>query len=835
MEISLKIRGSAREGSVPLPDSLAIDSSGAPIDPSSTITEGSLVATQTPLKVENIIQLESFKFPPLGSPTLAYGEWTRTLKMKLREMGANEYSLYNWPAPLVEMVLKIPLEEVVYFDKHYEAQERKEVVLPEISEWAVPDPDGILVGTEVETVVESPALRPFEYLYQIMGDVFNRYPRFKALFHREMPVRVMRDKLYKIYLGMWMGRKLVSILKSKVIIPKSQNEFKTIHTLSDFFVTANKFEPRLKWQALTSLFTTFNEQLYVKHTSGPKTTEEVLKNANNVRSEVRSIGHLNGLDKGIAQQYLYFSAIQAMKDKLSKVCDMKKYLTQLNLNKYGSLHRSPPLTYEVTCKIINSMIDYAENHRPAIDPPLSRTSSTKTPQATMPPSKAPSAEPLPAAHEPTKLAPNYPSSLPHSRSLPRLDDKQKAELRNKILADALTPAEEEIVQAYKFVFKYPLMALQRRKEAEDDLRREYEDRAREKEKTSRKELKAEAKEAEVNRQAKPKEEANHKLQETTRNEAQPSNNKASKEEADRKMLEQAEAKKEASRRSLDKKLKEVQEKHRKALESKAKAASSAEEIPPTTNSTTNITTIATNNQIRSTVPLPTTNANSRSTASLQASTGPQNPFNYNTSISTWTPESQQGRPMPPPVTEPDNQRPSLNTASPRSIQPAYVSPSVYPPPSEQTIRNSSIPSPQTPALTPLSTPSIDPRTSNHQTNTVERTLPPVRPFDSSSLQQAYQSPPTNVPSAAPLPPPSTSQPISNLSIPTSLPPSQPPRISAQPAISFQPAFQVLDSQNSAEPNSRKRRAESDDPSDQTLTSPAPSRIVRPTKRILTDF
>lgn len=356
-------------------------------------------------RIEDLINVDAFDFPVLGSLGVTASKWIVQLKLKLREMGANGYSLYDWPEDLMNMFLAYPLSDIMEFDiqaaKH--AENNKNHAKPK--EWKRVDTDGIFSDTDVTSVFID-TRGPYNFLNDKFKAVFEAYPPFHNFFSQGMSGTRIQKQLFDIYVGMWTAREFVSMVVRASIPSDYWNEFTDVKILSVFFDRFSTLLTKIEWKDLGNLFENFNKYLHYDQTE--LSVDSILETAVDMKDIAQQVRVLDSLTPQHIQHYLYLHLISLFKAKISKSCDVSDDI--FNLESLETLRPPKLLTQESANKVLINMLKHAQKY--------------------------------------------LPRDAESSGHLARLPKPQVVELRRKILEGSLSDEDRILVKQYKFLFKY---------------------------------------------------------------------------------------------------------------------------------------------------------------------------------------------------------------------------------------------------------------------------------------------------------------------------------------------------------------------------------------------
>lgn len=438
-----KIKGSAKDGnpesSVP-PDDEMVDSAilldnnenniNAFQDPSITI--------QGPItRIEDLINVDAFDFPVLGTLGMSASKWVVQLKVKLREMGANGYSIYEWPEDLMNMFLAYPLSDIMEFDIQAAKYSETKKSYARSKEWKRVDVDGIFPDTDV-TSVYIDTREPYEFLIEKFKTIFAAHPPFRNFFSAGMSGTRIQKQLFDIYVGMWTAREFVSMVVRASIPSDYWNDFAGVKILSAFFKRYSTLLTKFEWKDIGNLFENFNKYLHYDQTV--QSVDSILSTAVDMKDVARHVGILDSLTPQHIQHYLYLQLISLFKAKISKSCDVSDDI--FNLEELETLKPANLLTQESAKKVIASMLNHAQKYLPRQTESIGR--------------------------------------------LERLPNDQVTELRRKILEGTLSDEDQATVKTYEFLFTY---SIEKRKNLEQEAEAQKAKKAKKQRKAERKQQK----------------------------------------------------------------------------------------------------------------------------------------------------------------------------------------------------------------------------------------------------------------------------------------------------------------------------------------------------------
>ena len=436
---SLKIRGSARDGigesSVPPQSERSSDPVSPPPPAISTASAHSKILPSQASAMEDIINVDEFVFPVLGNSEIMISDWVTQLKSKLRDMGANGYSIYNWPVNLVDRVLEHPLRDITQFEKRASAASKGRS-FSQANDWKQTDEDGILNTLVTDLVVYQTKNEPLDYLGIMFSRVLIEFPSFRSLFNANMSARSIQDRLYEIYVGMWTAREFVPMLISTAIPSDYWHKFSKVRILAEFFPVVEQLKNQMQWVETNEMFTTFSS-LQSHRTLSSASLPEISSVGHDIKSIFGHINEIQKLSPKAIQHVLFLQLIDLLESKLVKFCDLgERY--NINLQKYESLDPENLLTLESATKIVDEMLNYARDNQ---------------------------SEPFRVNEAIRKK----PKSGAHTH-LRRLTDREFGDLRSKILNDTLSKADEEVVRTYSFAFK---SIIKKKVKRDQELRTDY--------------------------------------------------------------------------------------------------------------------------------------------------------------------------------------------------------------------------------------------------------------------------------------------------------------------------------------------------------------------------
>lgn len=462
--------------------------------------------------IEEIINVDKLEFPKLGNGQIPRSEWILKLKLRLKEFGANHYSLYKWPEELIDLVLAYPLATVLEFER--KVVERNNSVSPPeeehtlIKSWEVFDEDKILVPNYLKSSVESQA-DPLIVLRSMFLTVFTKFPAFKLFFSRQMSTQQIQKQLHDLYVGIWTARAFTQPLIDRSIPANYWSMFSHVKNLAEFFACVKDVEAKMEWQEFRNMFQGFLQvqtlsQQYKKSIRG-RSNVDLPAFGIKIKSVLEEMKEFLGLPCEFIQHYMYVQLLESTADKLSRMYENFK-VDRFDIERFRSMRPSKLLTKKSTTAILREMRLHALG-LPRIKEKLSvssKSSTTPPVQQKLPPSgpsadlqKQPSkgrtlSEVINTPSSSTLSSPSLsspgsalPATAPKSmlasvpwrssskKSLSRrgnlkwLDPALVSNLKKKITQGTLTQEEREIVNQYSFVFHYELLAKHKRNRDEE--------------------------------------------------------------------------------------------------------------------------------------------------------------------------------------------------------------------------------------------------------------------------------------------------------------------------------------------------------------------------------
>lgn len=476
-------------------------------DSNVVISHGLLHVGASGCAIEDIINVDKLEFPKLGNGQIPRSEWTLKLKLRLKEFGANHYSLYKWPEELIDLVLAYPLTTVLEFES--KVAERNNFISPPaeddivIKSWEVFDDDKILVPSYLKSSIEGQA-DPLVVLRSMFSTVFAKFPAFKLFFSRQMSTQQIQKQLHDLYVGIWTARAFTQPLIDRSIPANYWPMFSHVKILADFFACVKDAEAKMEWQEFRNMFQGFLQvqvlsQQYQKSIRG-RSKVDLPAFGIKIKRVLEEMKEFLDLPCEFIQHHMYVQLLESTADKLSRMYE-KFEIDRFDIERFCSMRPSKLLTKKSTTAILREMRLYALG-LPRIKDKLSvssRSSTTPPVQQKLPP-LGPSADlqkqyskgrtlsevintppsstfsssfvlspgsVLPATAPKSMLASvpwrsSSQKSLSKRGNLKRLDPALVSNLKKKITQGTLTQEEKEIVHQYSFVFHYELLAKNKR-------------------------------------------------------------------------------------------------------------------------------------------------------------------------------------------------------------------------------------------------------------------------------------------------------------------------------------------------------------------------------------
>lgn len=404
---------------------------------SPTVKDSTAVASKKERQITDIAKdMTDLDFPVFGDPSIPRSEWISRLKEKLKEIGANGYSIYNWPKGLVAQFLEYPLTYILNFEQLADQNlcVTKPIVHPK--EWLSVDTDFILTNQTGDYATHKYKGSPYRLLSEHYESIIQSYPLFLSLFHPQMTAGAIQDQLYYLYMGMWTSKHSSRILVSKLIPSELWHKFGHDITLSEFFsITATL--NTVNWSDLDDAFqsqTEFQSPLKLRSLSPEDTDVTIIREE--VGKALNGIQQLGEMSVQSLQHYMYVQTVKVLEEKLSKLCDIRE-VKKFNLQKYESLKKKRQLSYESTKLMAENMMAYADERQKA-----AKREITPEPQYV-------------PAHELKQILRGW-GAAKDTHRLPRLSRYTMNELHDKILNQTLTREDAETVKTYSFAFKSSL-------------------------------------------------------------------------------------------------------------------------------------------------------------------------------------------------------------------------------------------------------------------------------------------------------------------------------------------------------------------------------------------
>jgi hypothetical protein len=456
--------------------------------------------------MEELIKLDSLTFLTSVDGSISASAWALQLKLKLKQLGANHFCLYKWPPELMFLLLEHPLSTVLGFEREVVRRNEKASVPPDhhesIRSWESVDNDKILCESQPSIIIQAD---PLLVLSDMFSSVFKEYPEFKLFFTRQMSPKEIQEKLYQLYVGMWVAKVTPRLLINHFMPTAFLPFFGKVDSLSDFFQCLKDIDVKWKWLELENLFKRITQMLKLGQPSMERgEINDTLVLAMAIKGILKETEHFRDLSPEFIRHFNYVQLLGNTARKLGQLYEGYKE-DKFDLEALRSMHPPKLLTNESASALLKDIKASARQLRHKSTgwlassedrssiPPMQQRLPSLTPSDGSPPrssfgrslSEVITGTPAPAgprspagsispanstissiSHRFTSPPEIRPPSLkklaPKRRSLKWLDPELVASLKKKIAWGTLTREEEELVQTYSFVFHYSLAAKQKR-------------------------------------------------------------------------------------------------------------------------------------------------------------------------------------------------------------------------------------------------------------------------------------------------------------------------------------------------------------------------------------
>lgn len=218
-------------------------------------------------KLETIFNINEFKFPMLGSKAIPCKQWNKSLKEKLKSINVSIFAIYDWPPELVTEFLQISLDQILQFQNIVEGysiqQQQQDQGLSEVTSWVKVDKDQVFQQKlDLEKNMKG-QVSPLSVLIDVYRNIIVNYPGFRYLFDQSMDARQVQDRLYDIYVGMWISRDLVIHMVQTAIPMEFRSLFHNTKTLAQFLQQTENIHLDIQWQSVDGFFNNFT-QIYIQ-------------------------------------------------------------------------------------------------------------------------------------------------------------------------------------------------------------------------------------------------------------------------------------------------------------------------------------------------------------------------------------------------------------------------------------------------------------------------------------------------------------------------------------------------------------------------------------------
>lgn len=503
----LQIKGSARSSDTAKTASEISNESG-----NSTLATTNLLPTAEEARaagidtMEELIKFDNLTFLTPMDGSISASAWAVQLKLKLKQLGANHYCLYKWPPALMHSFVRYPLSTVLGFESEVIRRDKTAAVPPGhleiIRSWERTDNDKILCESRPSIVIQAD---PLLVMCDIFPTVFKTYPEFKLFFTRQMSLKEIQEKLYQLYIGIWIASNTPYLLINHFMPTAFLPFFREVYSLSDFFKCLKDIDVKWKWLELENLFKRISQILKLGRPGTERgEINDPLVLAMAIKRILKETESFQDLSPEFIKHFNYVQLLGNVARRLGQLYEGYQE-DRFDLESLRSMHPPKLLNKESAAALLqdikasahmlwrkNSGWQAPSEHRNSI-PPVQQRLPSLTPSDSTPPrhpsgrslsdaingtpalarSISPADSGSPAGSTTSSISHRF-SIAPENRSsssnkslskrgtLKRLDPELVASLKKKITRGTLTREEEDLVHMYSFIFHYNLAAKEKR-------------------------------------------------------------------------------------------------------------------------------------------------------------------------------------------------------------------------------------------------------------------------------------------------------------------------------------------------------------------------------------